>query len=267
MCSRTAGYTGVSEAFVDDDERYSFVFDGLSGELDHALAGPDLADNVTGCHDLAQQRRRAADPGLQHRVQPARPLPAGRLPGLGPRPAGHRPATHRAGDGSRSAQRVGRRRLGAATVDWEEPGDGGAPITGYEVRALESGAEVASVTVGPDARSHTFGQLTSGQPHTFEVVAVNAVGAGPAGSASATPFVPRHPLRLQAGVSCPAFTATNDNPYPVSVSWSIQHGARGDAVVPAGSTVTLDATAVPGGRTKLTLSADGRQQDQVTARC
>ena len=43
-----AGYTGLSEEFIDDATRYSFVFDGFSGELDHALAGADLVDNVTG---------------------------------------------------------------------------------------------------------------------------------------------------------------------------------------------------------------------------
>jgi predicted extracellular nuclease len=44
----TAGFTGLSELYVADAERYSFVFDRLSGELDHALAAPDLLDNVTG---------------------------------------------------------------------------------------------------------------------------------------------------------------------------------------------------------------------------
>ncbi|MGH9137999.1 MAG: ExeM/NucH family extracellular endonuclease [Acidimicrobiales bacterium] len=43
-----AGYTGLSEQFVADGDRYSFVFDGQSGELDHALAAPALLDNVTG---------------------------------------------------------------------------------------------------------------------------------------------------------------------------------------------------------------------------
>ncbi len=262
-----AGYVGVSETFIDDDDRYSFVFDGLSGELDHALAGPDLADDVTGAtiwHSNADEplildyNTEFNPPGLYqpdaYRASDHDPLVIGlQLT---------EPAT--VPDAPTVMVVAG---WGAATVDWEEPGDGGAAITGYEVRALESGVEVASATVGPDVRSHTFGQLTSGLPHTFEVVAINEVGAGPAGSVSATPFVPSHPLRLRAGVSCPAFTATNDNPYPVSVSWTIQHGARGDAVVPAASTVTLDAAAVPHGRTKLTLSADGRQQDQVTARC
>ncbi len=43
-----AGYLGLSETFVPAASRYSFVFDGFSGELDHGLAAPELADNVTG---------------------------------------------------------------------------------------------------------------------------------------------------------------------------------------------------------------------------
>lgn len=43
-----AGYTGLTELHVDEADRYSFVFDGFSGELDHALAGADLLDDVTG---------------------------------------------------------------------------------------------------------------------------------------------------------------------------------------------------------------------------
>ena len=44
----TAGFTELSESFVAAEQRYSFVFNGQSGELDHALAAADLADNVTG---------------------------------------------------------------------------------------------------------------------------------------------------------------------------------------------------------------------------
>jgi predicted extracellular nuclease len=43
-----AGYTGLSEQHVPDDDRYSFVFDGFSGELDHAMAHAELLDDVTG---------------------------------------------------------------------------------------------------------------------------------------------------------------------------------------------------------------------------
>ncbi|SEG55201.1 hypothetical protein SAMN04489712_106212 [Thermomonospora echinospora] len=43
-----AGLTSQTERFVAERRRYSYVFDGQSGELDHALAGPSLARRVTG---------------------------------------------------------------------------------------------------------------------------------------------------------------------------------------------------------------------------
>ena len=43
-----AGYSGLSELHEPDARRYSFVFDGFSGELDHAMARAGLLDNVTG---------------------------------------------------------------------------------------------------------------------------------------------------------------------------------------------------------------------------
>ena len=43
-----AGFTGVAGLHVPDAERYSYLFDGQSGELDHILVGADLLDNVTG---------------------------------------------------------------------------------------------------------------------------------------------------------------------------------------------------------------------------
>jgi hypothetical protein len=43
-----AGYSELARMFMGEADRYSYVFDGQSGELDHALAGADLLDNVTG---------------------------------------------------------------------------------------------------------------------------------------------------------------------------------------------------------------------------
>ena len=45
-----AGYTNVLEHFLGD-EAYSFVFQGQTGYLDHALATPSLAAQVTGATD------------------------------------------------------------------------------------------------------------------------------------------------------------------------------------------------------------------------
>lgn len=43
-----AGLVGQTPRFVDDEDRYSYVYMGLSGELDHMLAGPALSRRVTG---------------------------------------------------------------------------------------------------------------------------------------------------------------------------------------------------------------------------
>ncbi|WP_230420769.1 ExeM/NucH family extracellular endonuclease [Actinomadura soli] len=43
-----AGLVGQTERFVRPDERYSYVFDGQAGELDHVLAGRSLSRRVTG---------------------------------------------------------------------------------------------------------------------------------------------------------------------------------------------------------------------------
>ncbi|MEO3872783.1 ExeM/NucH family extracellular endonuclease [Nonomuraea sp. B12E4] len=43
-----AGLTSLSKKYVAKDDRYSYVFDGLSGELDHALADKSARRLVTG---------------------------------------------------------------------------------------------------------------------------------------------------------------------------------------------------------------------------
>ena len=43
-----AGFTSPVDTFLPIEDRYSYVFEGERGELDHALADPDLAPLVTG---------------------------------------------------------------------------------------------------------------------------------------------------------------------------------------------------------------------------
>ncbi|URM95201.1 ExeM/NucH family extracellular endonuclease [Actinomadura madurae] len=43
-----AGLAGQTQRFVRPDQRYSYLFDGQAGELDHALAGKALSRRVTG---------------------------------------------------------------------------------------------------------------------------------------------------------------------------------------------------------------------------
>jgi predicted extracellular nuclease len=262
---RAAGYVDTIDEFVGDDA-YSFVFQGQSGYLDHALANPTLAGQVTG---VTEWHVNADEPiALDYNTNFKSPNHVNTLYDPGPyRSSDHDPvvigldlagAVPGAPDVSALAG------WGAATVSWTAPG---SDITGYTVRALRNGVVVGSASLPGDATEHTFGGLANGVVHTFEVTATNASGTGPAGTATATPFVPRNPLRLDAVLECPSFTATNPNAYPVSVTWLlVPPGSIGADVVPANSTVVLDAT-TNRRLTVFALFAGIRLQDLVIGGC
>ena len=70
------------------------------------------------------------------------------------------------------------------TLNWDAPAsDGGAAITGYEYAIDDNGTWIDA---GTDRRVTVSG-LTNGQPYTFAVRAVNAVGGGDAATVTATP--------------------------------------------------------------------------------
>ncbi|WP_159083677.1 peroxidase family protein [Nocardioides terrigena] len=74
-----------------------------------------------------------------------------------------------------------------ATVSFTAPADnGGSPITEFRVQVLVGGVVQNTVTgIAPTATSTVVTGLTNGTPVTFQVIAVNAVGAGPASAPSA----------------------------------------------------------------------------------
>ena len=79
---------------------------------------------------------------------------------------------------------------GEVALAWEAPGnDGGSAVTGYEVRFGAAGGAFGAWTAAGDgeAREHTVSELDNGTEYAFELRAVNAVGAGEAVSAAATP--------------------------------------------------------------------------------
>ena len=89
------GFTNLVRQFHGLDA-YSYVFNGESGYLDHALATASLAVAGDGRDRLAHQPGRADRARLQHRVQDGEPgqhvLRPGAVPRLRPRPRRHRGA-------------------------------------------------------------------------------------------------------------------------------------------------------------------------------
>ncbi|MEV0587611.1 ExeM/NucH family extracellular endonuclease [Nonomuraea sp. NPDC050310] len=66
----SASYTSLTKKFVPLADRYSYVFEGRSGELDHALVGKQLLKRVTGAtiwHINADEPRILAPYGTGHR--------------------------------------------------------------------------------------------------------------------------------------------------------------------------------------------------------
>jgi hypothetical protein len=90
---------------------------------------------------------------------------------------------------------------GQATVSWGVPlSTGGSAITGYVLQYSPTGATTTTtLTVGPGISSETVTGLTNGTEYTFEVRAVNDVGAGaPASSAVIPATLPDAPTGVTA---------------------------------------------------------------------
>ena len=81
----------------------------------------------------------------------------------------------------------------SATLSWTAPAsDGGAAITGYQVRSYSGTTLTKTQSVPSTSSSVTVTGLTNGRAYTFDVSAINAVGTGApsARSASVTPAAP-----------------------------------------------------------------------------
>jgi len=82
----------------------------------------------------------------------------------------------------------------AARVEWTAPeSDGDSPITGYTVTPYVAGVPLDPVQAPAGATSQMITGLTNGTGYTFRVTARNAIGAGPASSAS-TVVTPQNTL-------------------------------------------------------------------------
>ena len=92
---------------------------------------------------------------------------------------------------------------GEVTLTWTAPtSSGGSEVTGYQYRYGETGGTMSAWTDVGLVLTITFSNLTNGTPYDFEVQALNAEGAGPAGSDSATPAtVPGVPTSFTASAT------------------------------------------------------------------
>ena len=156
------------------------------------------------------------------------------------------------------------------TLAWTEPAsDGGSAVTGYQYRVSDDGGtswspDWTNVPDGSDTgtdrsdeRSFTVTGLDNGVEHTFEVRAVNAVGAGGETEATSTPVtVPGAPASLNA---TPGDTQ-------VSLDWTAPASDGGSAITgyeyrvsdDGGTSWSPDWTGVPDGSDTGTDRSDER---------
>ena len=123
------------------------------------------------------------------------------------------------------------------TLAWTEPAsDGGSAVTEYQYRVSDDAGSTWSPdwtdvpdgsdtgTDRSDERSYTVTGLDNGVEHTFEVRAVNAVGAGGVAEATSTPATP------VTVPGAPASLMATAGDTQVTLSWTVPGSDGGSAV-------------------------------------
>ena len=137
----------------------------------------------------------------------------------------------------------------SASISWSAPANGGATITGYRVTASPGGQ---TATVNGTTTTATATGLTNGTSYTFTVVALNAVGEGPA-SAPSNAVTPATVPGAPTGAN-----ATRGNA-SATVTWTAPSSNGGSVIQtytvtasPGGAAVTVNAPATSATVTGLT---------------
>ncbi len=135
---------------------------------------------------------------------------------------------------------------GSVQVSWLAPGStGGSPITGYSVASSPVVSPPAGCTLVL-ALTCDFTGLTNGTAYTFKVTATNAIGTGPASSASApvTPAVPAGayfhaltPARVLDSRPGPGNTGGYTSPWTAGTVRTVTVGGHGGVPANADSVV------------------------------
>ena len=149
-------------------------------------------------------------------------------------------------------------------LDWNEPANGGAPVTGYEVYRGETSGSATFLTTVTGATSYSDTDVLSGQTWWYQVAAVNSVGVGArSNEVSATVPEPPPPAELPSQPATLTATAGNGS---VTLNWTPPDDDGGAAVTgyeiyrsnvqgeevsltPVGNVTTLKDTGLTNGTT------------------
>ena len=160
---------------------------------------------------------------------------------------------------------------GRATLGWTAPEAGGSPITGYRYRvSADAGVtwnpDWTDVPDGDDAdadaaneTTYTVTGLTNGTEYTFQVQAVNEMGAGGEGAATATPrAAPKLSIANAEGPETAGVTFTVTLSLsildPASATWTVSIGDDDTAVTDDLGDVRTGIVTIPAGETSTTFT-------------
>ena len=97
-------------------------------------------------------------------------------------------------------------------LSWTAPSNGGSAITGYKIEVKKGTGSYETLVANTASTSTTYSHtgLTTGTVYYYRVSAINAIGTGTSGDASATP----------KETTTPILTATTISPTQISLSWT-----------------------------------------------
>ena len=163
-----------------------------------------------------------------------------------------------------------------ARVSWLPPSSlGNAELEHYAVTAT-NGSDTRNVSVPPGETSTLLTSLRNDTAYTFTVRAVNAAGAGPAATATATPRMslptvsitsPADGATVEGVVSVHAVARAGANSLSeiTNVTWQVDDGMSGWAELAPGEEYVLDTTVLANGEHTVTVFArDENWREAVT---
>ena len=171
---------------------------------------------------------------------------------------------------------------GRATLAWTSGGDGGSPITKWQLRRQTSTnvwGDWADIDgSGASTTSHTVTGLDNGRTYTFQVRAVNTTGGGAASDSSVATMLPAKPAGFAATPNDGSVALSWTNPNYASITrWEYRYktgsgdfGSWTEVASSSASTTSASLTLANGKTYGFELRAvnatgDGAASDEATA--